>query len=108
MKARTLPQNRLFHALVRDVALARPLFPWRRAVALEAWKRWFLAKYVREARLEAYCAGGPDPFPTRSARSRDLDSRQMDELIECTYALAVQQLGLVLDRDDFLPVHSEP
>lgn len=103
---RTIPQNRLFHALVRDVLDTVPLVPWRRAVAFEAWKRWFLAKYVREARLEAYCAGGRDPFPTRSARSRDLDSRQMGELIECTYALCAQQLGLVLDRDDLL--HSEP
>jgi hypothetical protein len=105
---RTLPQNALFHALVLDVWRALPLAPWRRPVAVEAWKRWFLAKYVREARLEAYCAGGRDPFPARSARSRDLDSRQMNELIECTYALAAQQLGLVLDRDDLLPVHSEP
>lgn len=108
MIVRTLPQNRLFHALVRDVALALPLFPWRRQVALEAWKRYFLGKYMREARLEAYAAGGYDPFPARTVRSRDLDSRQMDELIECTYAICAQQLGLVLDRDDLLPLHSEP
>jgi hypothetical protein len=103
---RTLPQNRLFHALVRDVALARPLFPWRRPFALEAWKRYFLGKYMREARLEAFITGGLDPFPDRVARSSGLDSRQMDELIECTYAICAQQLGLVLDRDELL--NSEP
>lgn len=96
-KPRTLPQNKLFHALVRDVARARPMIPFRRPVVLEAWKRRFLAIYVREARLEAYALGRPDPFPTRSARSSELESWQMDELIECCYAFAAQQLDLVLD-----------
>jgi ribosomal protein S18 acetylase RimI-like enzyme len=105
---RTLPQNALFHALVLDVWRALPRVPWRRPVALEAWKRWFLAKYVREARLEAWVMGRHDPFPARVARSSELESWQMNELIECTYALCAQQLGLVLDRDDLVPLHSEP
>ena len=103
-----MPQNRMFHALVRDIARLVPLVPWRRPFMLEAWKRYFLGKYMREARLEAYAAGGADPFPDRVARSSDLEAWQMNELIECTYAIAVQQFDLVLDRDDLAPVHSEP
>lgn len=108
MTARTLPQNKLLHALVRDVALARPLFPWRRPVVLEAWKRYFLAVYVREARLEAYAKGCPDPFPARVARSSELQAWQMNELIECTYAYAALQLGLVLDTEGEQPLHFKP
>lgn len=100
MTVRTSPQNRLFHALVRDVARARPLTPWRRAFALEAWKRYFLGKYMREARQEAFAAGGVDPFPERIAQSSGLETWQMNELIECTYAIAAQQLDLVLVRDE--------
>jgi hypothetical protein len=91
---------------VRDVALALPLFPWRRPFVLEAWKRYFLGKYMREARLEAFATGGFDPFPDRVVHSSQLETWQMNELIECTYAICAQQLGLVLDRDDLL--HSEP
>jgi hypothetical protein len=86
MRARTSPQNRLFHALVRDVANVIVLAPWRRALATEAWKRYFIALYVREVRIEAYGAGEPDPFPVRPVPSRSLDSWQMADLIECTYA----------------------
>jgi hypothetical protein len=86
MRARTSPQNRLFHALVRDVANEIVLAPWRRALALEAWKRYFIALYVREVRIEAYGAGDTDPFPVRPVPSRSLDSWQMADLIECTYA----------------------
>lgn len=84
MRARTSPQNRLFHALVRDVANAIPLAPWRRTLALEAWKRYFIALYVREARMEAYGNGQHDPFPVRPVPSSTLDSWQMGELIACT------------------------
>ncbi|HWV64107.1 MAG TPA: recombination protein NinB [Oxalicibacterium sp.] len=86
MRARTIPQNRLFHAMVRDVAQAIPLAPWRRALATEAWKRYFIALYVREARMEAYGAGSPDPFPVRPVPSSGLDSWQMGELIASTDA----------------------
>lgn len=88
MRARTSPQNRLFHALVRDVHNALPLAPWRKSLALEAWKRYFIALYVREVRIEAYGAGDNDPFPVRPVPSRSLDSWQMADLIECTYAWA--------------------
>lgn len=86
MRARTSPQNRLFHALVRDVFNALPLAPWRKPVALEAWKRYFIALMVREVRMEAYGQGGADPFPVRPVPSSSLDSWQMADLIECTYA----------------------
>lgn len=86
MRARTSQQNRLFHALVRDVADIQFIGPWRHALACEAWKRYFIALYVREARMEAYGQGGADPFPVRPVPSRSLDSWQMDELIEATYA----------------------
>lgn len=86
MRPRTSPQNRLFHALVRDVANAIPLAPWRRALVLEAFKRYFIALYVREVRMEAYGAGDQDPFPVRPVPSSSLDSWQMGELIACTDA----------------------
>ena len=86
MKVRTAPQNRLLHALVRDVADALPLVPWRRSLVLEAWKRYFLQIYVRDARMEAYANGDGDPFPVRPVPSSSLDSWQMSDLIACTDA----------------------
>lgn len=97
MNQRSRPQNALFHAQVSDVARARPLLPWKRALWCEAWKRYFLALYVREARLEAYANGGPDPFPVRPVPSRELTDRQMDEMIEMVYWFAADRLGLVLE-----------
>lgn len=86
MHARTAPQNKLFHALVRDVVTALPLAPWKRALAAEAWKRYFIALMVREVRMEAYGAGEHDPFPVRPVPSSSLDSWQMGDLIACTDA----------------------
>lgn len=97
MRPRSILQNRKFSAMVGDVAAQFPLAPWRRPLAREAWKRFFIARFVREMRIEAYANGWPDPFPTGSARSRDLDSGQMGELIECTYALSAMLLDLVLE-----------
>lgn len=94
---RTIPQNRKFSAMVNDVAGQRMIGPWKKAIAREAWKRWFLKLYAREARIEAYANGWPDPFPELTARSSELDSSQMNELIECTFAVSAQQLGLVLE-----------
>lgn len=94
---RTLPQNKRFHAMVRDIARAVPLTPWRRALTVEAWKRYFILLYVRETRLEAYANGDPDPFPVRPVPSSALDSRQMADLIESTLAFAAQNLNLILD-----------
>jgi hypothetical protein len=94
---RTPAQNRKFSALVGEVAAARMIGPWKKAIAREAWKRWFLARYCREARIEAYANGWPDPFPELTARSSELSVEQMQDLIECTFAYAAQQLGLVLD-----------
>jgi hypothetical protein len=94
---RTRLQNAKFSAMVGDVAAARWLGPWKKALAREAWKRWFLAKYCREARMEAYANGWPDPFPELTAKSSELDAAQMNELIECCYAVAAQQLNLILD-----------
>lgn len=94
---RTLSQNRKFSAICSEVAHASPLIPYRRAFAREAWKRHFLASYVHEARLEAYLAGRPDPFPVRPVPSSSLDSEQMSELIECTCAWAAQH-GIELSR----------
>lgn len=97
MNQRTRPQNALFHAQVADVARAFPMVPWKRAMWHEAWKRYLLKAFVFEARLEAYGAGEPDPFPVRPVPSRMLTDRQMDELIEATYAYAAMNLGLVLE-----------
>jgi hypothetical protein len=94
---RTPAQNRKFSALVGEVAGARMIGPWKKVITREAWKRWFLAKYCREARIEAYANGWPDPFPELTAKSSELDTAQMAELIECTYAYAAQQLGLILE-----------
>jgi hypothetical protein len=89
-------QNAKFSAMVGDVADARYLGPWKRAFAREAYKRWFLAKYCREARMEAYANGWADPFPDLVARSSELDAEQFNELIECTMAYAATCLGLKL------------
>lgn len=86
IKARSSPQNRKLHAILGDVVRQYPLIPYRRAFALEAWKRFFISSYVREIRLEAWQAGAPDPFPVRPVPSSDLDARQMSELIEATQA----------------------
>jgi len=94
---RTRLQNAKFSALVAEVAGARMLGPWKRAIACEAWKRWFLARYCREARIEAYANGWPDPFPELVAKSSELDSAQMSELIECTYAYSAMYLQLELE-----------
>ena len=97
MKPRSLPQNRKFSAMVNDVARQYPLAPWRRTLAREAWKRYLIAIWVNEARWEAYGAGDPDPFPVRPVPSSALSDWQMNELIECTYAVAAQRLGLILE-----------
>jgi hypothetical protein len=97
MQQRTIPQNRKFGAMVGDVAKRYPLTPWRKTLAREAWKRFFLAVFAAELRSEARANGWPDPFPAGVARSSELDSRQMGELIECTYAQAAMLLGLVLE-----------
>jgi hypothetical protein len=89
-KPRTTPQNRKFSALVGDVVRQHPMIPYRRPFATEAWRRFFIASYVREARWEAYNAGAPDPFPVRPVPSSDLDSRQMAELIEFVQAWCAQ------------------
>jgi hypothetical protein len=94
---RTNLQNRKFSAMIGEVAGACWLGPWKPALAREAYKRYFLKIYAREARMEAYANGWPDPFPELVARSSELDSAQMNELIECTYAYAAQQLGLILE-----------
>lgn len=94
---RTLAQNKKFGAMVGDVAAARWIGPWKRAIAREAWKRWFIQKWVREARMEAYANGWPDPFPELTARSSELTSEQFNELIECTLAVAAQNLNLILE-----------
>lgn len=97
MKPRSTLQNAKFNAMVGDIAKHAPLVPWKRAMAREAWKRALIAIYVHEARLEAYGAGQPDPFPVRPVPSSELTSWEMDELIECTYAVAVMRLGLILE-----------
>jgi hypothetical protein len=84
-------------AIVSDVQRHYPLAPWKPAMAREAWKRFFIALWVHEARLEAYANGQPDPFPARPVQSRSLTSWQMDELIEATYAFCAMHLGLVLE-----------
>lgn len=104
MHARTVPQNKLFHALVRDVVTALPLVPWKRALAAEAWKRYFIAIWVREARMEAYANGGADPFPVRPVPSSTLKAWQVDELIECTLAYCAMHLGLVLEDKPAAPL----
>lgn len=97
MKPRSLPQNKLLHAMVAEVARHYPLVPWKPAVAREAWKRYFLRVFVHEARMEAYGVGQPDPFPVRPVPSSDLDSWQMGDLIECVYWLCAERLGLILE-----------
>lgn len=87
---RSLLQNRKFSAIVSEVAAQLFLFPYRRAFVVEAWRRYLIAMYVREARLEAKAAGGPDPFPVRPVPSSGLDSRRMSELIECATSWCVQ------------------
>lgn len=86
---RTLAQNRKLSALVGDVARHFPLVPYSRAFAHEAWKRFLISQWVREARWEAYHAGAPDPFPVRPVPSSDLDHRQMSELIAFSESWAV-------------------
>lgn len=96
MKPRSLPQNKLFHAMVRDIAKARPLLPWRRPMMCEAWKRFLIARWVHEARLEAYANGQPDPFPVRPVKSSMLTMEQAGEWVEFIYAFCATDLDLVL------------
>lgn len=83
--------------MIGDVAAARMIGPWKKAIAHEAWKRYFLKIYAREARMEAYANGWPDPFPELTARSSELDSAQFAELIECTFAHVAMHLDLILE-----------
>lgn len=76
--------------MVGEVAQKYPLAPYKRALAREAWKRYLIAQYVRDARLEAYCEGRPDPFPVRPVPTSSLDSQQMSELIESCAAWCAQ------------------
>lgn len=94
---RTLPQLRKFSAIVGEVANQFPLIPYRRAFAVEAWKRYLIVQYVREARLSAFYEGRPDPFPVRPVPSSDLTSEQMSELIETCAAWAAQH-GVELSK----------
>lgn len=94
---RTPMQNKKFSAMVGDAARARFIGPWKPAIVREAWKRYFLAIYCREARIEAYANGWSDPFPELTARSRDLDTHQMNELIECSLAVCASKLDLILE-----------
>jgi hypothetical protein len=94
---RTNAQNRKFNAMLDDVVRAYPLPPWKKTLAREAWKRFFIQTYVREARLEAYANGGPDPFPVRPVPSRQLTAGQADELIEFVMAYCALHLGLELE-----------
>lgn len=89
-KSRTLPQSARFHAICTEAARACPLIPYRRAFFAEAWKRFFIAAWVHEARLEAYCHFQPDPFPVRPVPSSSLTSEQMSELIESASAWCAQ------------------
>lgn len=97
VKPRSLPQSARFHAICTEAARSCPLFPYRRAFAVEAWKRHFIASWVHDARLEAYVNGRPDPFPVRPVPSRELDSAQMSELIEFASAWAAQH-GIELSK----------
>jgi hypothetical protein len=90
-------QARKFNALLDDVVHELPLAPWRKELAREAWKRYLIAVWVWEARLEAYANGQPDPFPVRPVPSRHLTVAQMNELLECTLAFCAMRLGLVLE-----------
>lgn len=94
---RTLAQNKKFSAMVGDVAAARWIGPWKKSIAHEAWKRYFLRIFCREERIEAYANGWPDPFPELEARSSQLSAEQMNALIECVYAVSVSRLDLILD-----------
>lgn len=94
---RTLPQNRKFSAICSEAARAFPLTPYRRALAVEAWKRFFIKSYVHDARLEAYLAGRHDPFPVRPVPSSSLHSQQMSELIESAQAWCAQH-GIELSK----------
>lgn len=94
---RTPAQNRKFSAMIGDVAAARWIGPWKPAVAREAFKRYFLKIYCREARIEAYALDRPDPFPELVARSSELTSEQFADLIECTYAVVASRLGIILE-----------
>lgn len=94
---RSTAQNRKFSAMVGDVAAARWLGPWKKTIQREAFKRYFIAIWVREARIEAYANGLPDPFPDLTARSSELDTEQFSDLIECTYAVVASRLDLILD-----------
>jgi hypothetical protein len=96
MKPRSIPQNRKLSAIVSDVQRRYPLAPWKPALAREAWKRFFLKLYVYEARLEAYANGQPDPFPVRPVPSSDLDSEQMNALLECALWYCAEHLNLIL------------
>lgn len=97
VKGRSLPQNRKLSAICGEVAAACPLIPYRRSFAVEAWKRFFISRFVHEARLEAYCQFRPDPFPVRPVPSSDLTSEQMSELIEFASAWCAQQ-GISLSK----------
>lgn len=93
--------NKKFHAMISELARRLPLAPWNGDVAREAFKRYSIAIYVREARMEAYGAGDPDPFPVRPVQSRSLSGWQMADMIECTlahFALA----GVVWDETNQL------
>lgn len=96
MKRRSCAQNKKFSAIISDVVKHYPLAPWKAALAREAFKRYFIAIYVREARWEAYGAGQPDPFPVRPVPSSELTSWQADELIECTLAHLAMNMNLIL------------
>lgn len=86
MTQRTPAQNRKLSAIVSEVVRQHPLIPYRPAFAREAWRRYFIANFIRQARWEAWHAGGPDPFPVRPVPSSELDARQMSDLLECAQA----------------------
>lgn len=81
MTPRTLPQNRKLSALAGEVARQFPLIPYRNVFAREAFKRYLIAQYVRDARLSAFYEGQPDPFPVRPVPSSELSSEQMSDLL---------------------------
>jgi hypothetical protein len=96
-RPRSIPQNRKFSAIVGEVAAQCPLIPYRRAFQVEAWRLYFIALYVRGARLSAFHEGAPDPFPVRPVPSSQLDAQQMSDLIECAQAYCAEN-NLVLRK----------
>jgi hypothetical protein len=102
--ARTSQQNRIFHALISDIA-QQLSFAGRRWKA-ESWKRLIIESFINVERNEAIANGNDDPFPglvmlvegidgetvvQLGQQTRKLTRAQMANLCEATFAYGAER-----------------